>query len=126
MALHARRLHRALSLTYSALEHSFHGGKATPISSAFASRLPPTPAAAAQVTRRPFTSTTALWRRAFNPDTDEIKPDTILFEGCDYNHWLITVDFPKDSQIPREQMIETYVNIAAQVFGRSVCLSVFL
>ncbi|EPS57228.1 hypothetical protein M569_17592, partial [Genlisea aurea] len=50
-------------------------------------------------------------------ETDEIGPDTILFEGCDYNHWLITVDFPKDEPLTREQMIETYVNIAAKVFG---------
>ena len=44
----------------------------------------------------------------------------------EFGEGLITVDFPKDSSIPREQMIETYINIAAQVFGRSVGSSLFL
>ncbi|CAN4083941.1 unnamed protein product [Withania somnifera] len=48
---------------------------------------------------------------------EEIGPDTILFEGCDYEHWLIVVDFPKDTQLTREEMIETYVQTAAKVFG---------
>ncbi|KAH6799928.1 hypothetical protein C2S52_000392 [Perilla frutescens var. hirtella] len=117
VALHSIRLRRVLSLSYSLLEHSFHGYKAQPIYSNSASRLLPAPAATTQLMRRPFTSTTTLFRRAFDPETDEIGPDTILFEGCDYNHWLITVDFPRDSSVSREQMIETYVNIAAQVFG---------
>ncbi|PHT90688.1 Multiple organellar RNA editing factor 5, mitochondrial [Capsicum annuum] len=52
-----------------------------------------------------------------NPADDEIGPDTILFEGCDYEHWLIVIDFPKDTQLTREEMIETYVQTAAKVFG---------
>ncbi|KAL1543884.1 multiple organellar RNA editing factor 1, mitochondrial-like [Salvia divinorum] len=113
MAFRPLRLRRVLSL----LEHSVHGYKPKPLSFVSAARLLPSPAPPPQITRRSFTSSTTLFRRGFNPETDEIGPDTILFEGCDYNHWLITVDFPKDSSIPREQMIETYINIAAQVFG---------
>ena len=45
---------------------------------------------------------------------DEITEDTILFEGCDYNHWLIVVDFPKDNKPPPEEMVRTYENICAQ------------
>ncbi|KAL6964401.1 hypothetical protein U1Q18_035455 [Sarracenia purpurea var. burkii] len=48
---------------------------------------------------------------------DEIGPDTILFEGCDYNHWLITMDFPKDPAPTREEMIETYLQTLAKVVG---------
>ncbi|RVX04517.1 Multiple organellar RNA editing factor 1, mitochondrial [Vitis vinifera] len=47
---------------------------------------------------RPFRSS-PIWlssSRSFNNQNEEIGPDTILFEGCDYNHWLITMDFPKD------------------------------
>ncbi|XP_057810032.1 altered inheritance of mitochondria protein 3-like [Salvia miltiorrhiza] len=117
MALHLRRLHRALSQSYFLLEHSFHGRTAKLISSTSAPRFLPTPAATTQFMRRPFTSTPTLFRRAFNPETDEIRPDAVLFEGCDYNHWVITVDVHKDSNITFDQMIETYVNIAAQVFG---------
>lgn len=50
-------------------------------------------------------------------DDQEIGPDTILFEGCDYNHWLITMDLPKEYS--PEQKVEAYVRAATQVFGRS-------
>lgn len=45
---------------------------------------------------------------------DEITEDTILFEGCDYNHWLITMDFPKDNPPTPQQMVETYEKTCAQ------------
>nr|XP_043627033.1 multiple organellar RNA editing factor 1, mitochondrial [Erigeron canadensis] len=50
-------------------------------------------------------------------DSDQISPDAILFEGCDYNHWLITMEFPKDPKPSPEEMVETYVETAARVFG---------
>ncbi|XP_051133646.1 multiple organellar RNA editing factor 1, mitochondrial [Andrographis paniculata] len=122
MAVPALRLRRALSLSSSVLQKSLYRPK--PFSSATASFLlirPPssTPARVPSFTQCPrlFTSNSALFRKVYDPEVDEIGPDTILFEGCDYNHWLITVDFPKDSNLTREQMIDTYVNIAAQVFG---------
>ncbi|KAF3679722.1 putative alpha-L-fucosidase 1-like [Capsicum annuum] len=59
-----------------------------------------------------------------NPADDEIGPDTILFEGCDYEHWLIVIDFPKDTQLTREEMIETYVQTAAKVFGSASALAI--
>ncbi|XP_074300501.1 multiple organellar RNA editing factor 9, chloroplastic-like isoform X2 [Silene latifolia] len=45
--------------------------------------------------------------------------DEIIFEGCDYNHFLIVMDFGKDPnrRPPRDQMIETYVQTAANVLG---------
>ncbi|RWW29381.1 hypothetical protein GW17_00006095 [Ensete ventricosum] len=48
---------------------------------------------------------------------DKFGPDEILFEGCDYNHWLITMDFPKDPAPTREEMIETYIQTLAKVVG---------
>ncbi|KAK8659514.1 hypothetical protein V6N13_029714 [Hibiscus sabdariffa] len=51
---------------------------------------------------------------------DEITEDTVLFEGCDYNHWLIVVDFPKDNKPPPEEMVRTYEKICAQGLGISV------
>lgn len=51
-------------------------------------------------------------------DGDQISPDAILFEGCDYNHWLITMDFPRDNKPSPEEMVETYVQTAAKVLGR--------
>ncbi|KAF5195266.1 multiple organellar RNA editing factor 3 protein [Thalictrum thalictroides] len=50
-------------------------------------------------------------------DDEKIGPDTILFEGCDYKHWLITMDFPKDPAPTAEEKIETYVQTLAKVVG---------
>ncbi|KAK8941978.1 hypothetical protein KSP40_PGU021717 [Platanthera guangdongensis] len=47
----------------------------------------------------------------------KIPEDEILFEGCDYNHWLITMDFPKDPKPSPEEMVETYVQTLAKVVG---------
>ena len=38
--------------------------------------------------------------------------------GCDHNHWLIVVEFPKDPAATREKMIDTYLNTLATVLGR--------
>ncbi|KAL9241899.1 hypothetical protein vseg_015959 [Gypsophila vaccaria] len=56
--------------------------------------------------------------RSFN-DIEKIDPDTILFEGCDYRHWLIVMDFGKDpnQRPPPDGMVETYVQTCAQVVG---------
>ncbi|KAL6545730.1 hypothetical protein OROGR_009604 [Orobanche gracilis] len=120
----AFRIRRVISLSYPLLHHSiYHPRQISSISthlfSFTISNISPTATAIPSSTQltRPFTSTSTLFRKTFDPETDEIGPDSILFEGCDFNHWLITVDFPKDSNLTREQMIETYVNIAAQVFG---------
>lgn len=53
-------------------------------------------------------------RHGFDDET-EITENTILFESLDYNHWLITVDMPKNS--PAAEKISIYEHIAAQVFG---------
>ncbi|XP_039029608.1 multiple organellar RNA editing factor 9, chloroplastic-like [Hibiscus syriacus] len=38
------------------------------------------------------------------------EPRETMLPGCDYNHWLIVMEFPKDPAPTREQMIETYLN----------------
>ncbi|KAI9105193.1 hypothetical protein K1719_022722 [Acacia pycnantha] len=43
--------------------------------------------------------------------------ETIMLPGCDYNHWLIVMEFPKDPAPTREQMIDTYLNTIASVLG---------
>ncbi|KAL6329848.1 hypothetical protein AAG906_037948 [Vitis piasezkii] len=71
---------------------------------------------------RPFRSS-PIWlssSRSFNNQNEEIGPDTILFEGCDYNHWLITMDFPKDPKPTPEEMVETYVQTLAKGLNISV------
>lgn len=40
-----------------------------------------------------------------------------MLPGCDYNHWLIVMEFPKDPAPSRDQMIDTYLQTLATVLG---------
>ncbi|KAF7121489.1 hypothetical protein RHSIM_Rhsim13G0163700 [Rhododendron simsii] len=44
--------------------------------------------------------------------------DTIMLPGCDFNHWLIIMEFPQDPAPTRDQMIQTYLDTLATVVGR--------
>ncbi|KAM7265610.1 hypothetical protein ACFE04_003293 [Oxalis oulophora] len=43
--------------------------------------------------------------------------ETIMLPGCDYNHWLIVMEFPKDPAPTRDQMIDTYLQTLTTVLG---------
>ncbi|VFQ89418.1 unnamed protein product [Cuscuta campestris] len=43
--------------------------------------------------------------------------ETIMLPGCDYKHWLVVLEFPKDPSPTRDQMIDTYLNTLATVLG---------
>ncbi|XP_057957896.1 multiple organellar RNA editing factor 3, mitochondrial [Malania oleifera] len=43
--------------------------------------------------------------------------ETILLDGCDYEHWLIVMEFPKDPAPSAEHMVDSYVKTLAQVVG---------
>ncbi|XP_057538249.1 multiple organellar RNA editing factor 9, chloroplastic-like [Amaranthus tricolor] len=47
-----------------------------------------------------------------------------MLPGCDYNHWLIVMQFPKDPAPTREQMIDTYLETLATVLGSSSLVNV--
>ncbi|XP_045817892.1 multiple organellar RNA editing factor 1, mitochondrial-like [Trifolium pratense] len=49
-----------------------------------------------------------------NITVDNIGSDTILFEGCDYNHWLFVMDFGRDNKPPPEEMIRVYEETCAK------------
>ncbi|CAM8996939.1 unnamed protein product [Rhodiola kirilowii] len=51
--------------------------------------------------------------------------ETIMLPGCDYNHWLIVMEFPKDPAPTREQMIDTYLNTLATVLGSTTTYTGF-
>ncbi|KAH7680910.1 hypothetical protein IHE45_05G025100 [Dioscorea alata] len=124
MAL-ALRLRRAIALSSSLL----HQPPLTSSSSSFSScppllkallrpSLPGNPSSQPITQVRSFRSSIPVAiRRWEGGEEDKIKPDEILFEGCDYNHWLITMDFPKDPKPTPEEMVETYVQTAAKVIG---------
>lgn len=44
--------------------------------------------------------------------------ETILLDGCDYEHWLIVLEFPNDPKPSEEEMINAYVKTLASVVGR--------
>jgi len=51
-----------------------------------------------------------------NNTPDELDPDTILFESCNYNHWLLVIDFSKDNKPSPEEMVRAYKeNIQANI-----------
>ncbi|KAL2942341.1 DAG protein chloroplastic, partial [Bienertia sinuspersici] len=41
----------------------------------------------------------------------------IMLPGCDYNHWLIVIEFLKDPAPTRKQMIDTYLETLATILG---------
>ncbi|CAD5196418.1 unnamed protein product [Musa acuminata subsp. malaccensis] len=43
--------------------------------------------------------------------------ETILLDGCDYEHWLIVMEFPEGSKPSEDEMIGAYVKTLAAVVG---------
>jgi len=44
--------------------------------------------------------------------------ETILLDGCDYEHWLIVMEFPDNPKPSEDEMVNSYVKTLAQVLGR--------
>lgn len=125
MAMISHRLRRALVVATSTFNRS--------ISLSPASIAPPPdfPSVSTVLQRSVLGRSTEVANRAparlystrqykIHKEGDEITEDTILFEGCDYNHWLITMDFPKDNPISPEEMVATYEETCAVGLGISV------
>nr|Q38732.1 RecName: Full=DAG protein, chloroplastic; Flags: Precursor [Antirrhinum majus]CAA65064.1 DAG [Antirrhinum majus] len=72
---------------------------------------------AAYPTVRALTDGEYSSRRNNNNNNSGEERETIMLPGCDYNHWLIVMEFPKDPAPTREQMIDTYLNTLATVLG---------
>ncbi|XP_021770798.1 multiple organellar RNA editing factor 3, mitochondrial [Chenopodium quinoa] len=49
--------------------------------------------------------------------TNRPPKETILLDGCDYEHWLIVMEFPTDPKPSNDEMIDSYVKTLAQVVG---------
>lgn len=53
-----------------------------------------------------------------NPNWSNRPPkETILLDGCDFEHWLVVVDKP-EGEPTRDEIIESYINTLAKVVGR--------
>ncbi|KAI3509791.1 hypothetical protein L1887_25314 [Cichorium endivia] len=96
-------------------------------SSAYLMRLRPVVAIAAANIRQ--SSLAATSARAFstrqttsslndsNPNwTNRPPKETILLDGCDFEHWLVVVETPQ-GEPTRDEIIESYINTLAQVVG---------
>ncbi|PKA62236.1 Uncharacterized protein AXF42_Ash016028 [Apostasia shenzhenica] len=49
--------------------------------------------------------------------TNRPPKETILLDGCDYEHWLIVMEFPENPKPSEEEMIAAYVKTLATVVG---------
>ncbi|KAL6177926.1 hypothetical protein ACLB2K_049447 [Fragaria x ananassa] len=112
-------IHRALSATSSL--------PSVPRSSPYTSSavVQPSPSFQIQFQSRSFRSSSISFARPNSSpgnynQNEEIGPDTILFEGCDYNHWLVVMDFPKDNKPPPQEMVRTYEETCARGLNISV------
>lgn len=87
---------------------------------------------------RPLTAIMELRRRpeaiglrcfSMHPATSSLKDpspnwsnrspkETVLLEGCDFEHWLVVVEQPEGNPT-RDEIIDCYIKTLAQVVGRS-------
>ncbi|CAM8921403.1 unnamed protein product [Rhodiola kirilowii] len=121
MALQALRSRRLLPASSALISRHFASSSVASRHSSLA-ELPtsmPTQTPVVHFQSRSFKSTPVsfLSSRSMNRndrDEEKLDPDAILFQGCDYNHWLITMEFSKDPKPTPEQMVETYVQTCAK------------
>jgi hypothetical protein len=56
--------------------------------------------------------------------------ETILLDGCDFEHWLVVMEPPpgdaSNPDITRDEIIDSYIKTLAQVVGRYIWLYPFL
>lgn len=43
--------------------------------------------------------------------------ETILLDGCDFEHWLVVME-PADPSLTRDEIIDSYIKTLSQVLGR--------
>ncbi|KAK9286379.1 hypothetical protein L1049_014774 [Liquidambar formosana] len=126
MALYSLRVRRTLTALSSLINHHPSlpaiSASSSPLLQSLISSSSPSPTLPIQSRLFKTSSISLSSARSYNNsnDDDKISPDTILFEGCDYNHWLITMDFPKSPKPTPEQMVETYVQTCAKGLNISV------
>ncbi|KAL1202439.1 Multiple organellar RNA editing factor 8, chloroplastic/mitochondrial [Cardamine amara subsp. amara] len=52
-----------------------------------------------------------------NPNWSNRPPkETILLDGCDFEHWLVVVEQP-EGDLTRDEIIDSYIKILAQIVG---------
>ncbi|KAE9595117.1 hypothetical protein Lal_00041331 [Lupinus albus] len=115
-----RPLSAALSTFHRSLSTPIHRPHLTPNHHHYHYHLLQTPLPQFQSTRAFRSSPISFLSTRPSSSNDEIGPDTILFEGCDYNHWLFVMDFPKDNKPSPEDMVRVYEDTCAKGLNISV------
>jgi hypothetical protein len=70
--------------------------------------------------------------RDSSPNWINTRPskEMILLDGCDFEHWLVVMEpppgDPSNPDIPRDEIIDSYIKTLAQVVGRYIWLDPFL
>ncbi|XP_076940604.1 multiple organellar RNA editing factor 8, chloroplastic/mitochondrial-like isoform X2 [Bidens hawaiensis] len=114
-----RVLLRTLSnqtLTPRSFTTSSHFPRFRPVAAIAAANFHQSSVAAADVrafSTRPTTSSL----NDSNPNWSNRPPkETILLDGCDFEHWLVVVDKP-EGEPTRDEIIDSYINTLAKVVG---------
>ncbi|XP_008218569.1 PREDICTED: multiple organellar RNA editing factor 1, mitochondrial [Prunus mume] len=133
MALSSLRLRRTLC-ALSNLHRSLSATSALSFSHSSSSPMLNGPTSAQSPASHPKSWTLLLHSRTFrssslssarsapydNNQNEKMDPNTVLFEGCDYNHWLIVMDYPQTNRPPAEEMVRTYEETCAKGLNISV------
>ncbi|KAF8100316.1 hypothetical protein N665_0227s0048 [Sinapis alba] len=96
----------------------------TPASSLYTCRSRPLFAALSSVARGGFVSFKALSTQATSSSLNDPNPnwsnrppkETILLDGCDFEHWLVVME-PPEGDLPRDEIIDGYIKTLAQIVG---------
>ncbi|KAJ0244729.1 hypothetical protein HA466_0182880 [Hirschfeldia incana] len=96
----------------------------TPAASSLLSRSRPLAAALSSVARGRFLSVKCLSSQATASSLRDPSPnwsnrppkETILLDGCDFEHWLVVVDLPQGDPT-RDEIIDSYIKTLAQIVG---------
>ncbi|KAJ4893653.1 hypothetical protein Rs2_20447 [Raphanus sativus] len=95
-----------------------------PAASSLLSRSRPLVAALSSAFRGGFVSVKGLSSQATSSSLNDPSPnwsnrppkETILLDGCDFEHWLVVVD-PPEGDPTRDEIIDSYIKTLAQIVG---------
>lgn len=122
----SRVIPKTLTLT-TFLSRSFSTTTTTPSSSAlsFLRRLRPLSATAITSRHNLLPSFRAFSTRPTTSSLNDPNPnwsnrppkETILLDGCDFEHWLVVMEKPEGDPT-RDEIIDSYIKTLAEVIGR--------